>query len=91
MAITEGLPAAGSDIGGFMGGIAPGAGALILTVGVAKGVSDITGSVAKRVAKEGKKKNKSRSKKSTKKPRRKSLTRKRQTYNTPLIPKMGPF
>lgn len=93
MAITEGLPAAGSNIGGFFGGIAPGAGAMILTVGVAKGVVGVTDSIAKRVAKEGKSKKKKSNKKTIHKPRKKLLTKRRSlipTYKHPKM-KMGPY
>ena len=93
MAITEGLPAAGSNIGGFMTGVAPGAGALILTVGVAKGVGTIPGAIAKGIKKRAGDKDVKRHKKKTirtNKPRTKSLYR-NPSYNTPLIPKMGPY
>ena len=76
-----------------MKGVAPGAGALILTVGVAKGVSTIPGAIAKGIEKRaGGKKTKNRKKKSikTNKPRTKSLYQ-TPSYGTPLIPKMGPY
>ena len=92
--MLEGLPAAGSNIGGAMKGIAPGAGAFIVTMGVAKGVSGIAGATAKGISKRlsgKKKKTKSKKKKTTTKTKSKGLYKKTPRYNTPLVPKMGPY
>ena len=88
MAITEGLPAAGSNIGGAMKGIAPGAGAIILIPKMAASIGEIPGAIAKRISGKKSKKAKKKKSKSTRKSKRKSLIKR---YNTPLIPKMGPY
>lgn len=79
--LLEGLPAAGSNIGGAMKGVAPGAGALIFTTGVASSLSTIPKAIAKGINKKGKSKNKKAKLK---------LHHKAYRYG-PIIHKMGPY
>ena len=52
--LLSGLPSAGSNIGGALKNVAPGAGSMILTLGVATGIAKIPGYIAKGISKRDK-------------------------------------